>query len=322
MERMGRICVCLTAAFVMVALLGCRQKEECEDEVCFVSTDEDVDTASDGDTDGDIDMDTDTDTYTDADTGSDSDAATDTVTDADTQPSADVDFITIHGGTFDMGASDGESDELPVHSVTVPTFEMTKTEVTVFQYKDCVDSGACTEELEGVGSCNWEVSGYEGHPINCVDWQQAVDFCEWIGGRLPSEAEWEYAASNGSAENIYPWKDETATCDYAVMHEGGAGCGEGSTWPVCSKTTGNTSLGLCDMAGNVWEWVQDWYHENYTDAPTDGSAWEDSGDYRVMRGGSWRDVDTEYLRASGRSVLLSSSGRSEYIGFRCARSPL
>lgn len=231
-----------------------------------------------------------------------------------------VEFVAITGGTFEMGSTELEfSEEQPVHEVTMPSFEMTKTEVTVAQYALCVNhSGTCTAPDTGK-YCNWGETGYEDHPVSCVDWDQAVAFCTWVGGRLPSEAEWEHAASNGSAENTYPWGEATPTCDYAVMYEGGAGCGTERTWPVCSKTAGNTSHGLCDMAGNVYEWVQDCYHSSYTGAPTDGSAWEESGFARVLRGGSWGVDNPDYLRSSFRDGIAPVR-RNDLVGFRCARS--
>jgi iron(II)-dependent oxidoreductase len=218
-----------------------------------------------------------------------------------------------------MGSNDGDFDEKPVHSVTVPTFKMTKTEVTVDQYGACVDAGSCS--APGTGTyCNWIKSDRGSHPINCVDWDQAQAFANWVGGRLPSEAEWEYAARSGGRDWKYPWGDEDATCERAVMDDdGGDGCGRDSTWPVCSKPSGNTTEGLCDMAGNVFEWVQDWYHSSYDGAPTDGSAWEKpTGSARVIRGGSWSDY-ARRVRAANRS---SDDPRIRYgdLGFRVARS--
>ena len=231
---------------------------------------------------------------------------------------ADVElsWMSIPGGTFMMGSDAGEPDERPVHQVTVPEFEMNRTEVTVEQYQACVYTGVCSEPDTG-GSCNWGVAGRGDHPVNCVDWQQAVDFCGFAGGRLPSEAEWEYAARGGGQDVTYPWGDESPSCAYAVMNDGGSGCGEDRTWAVCSKTAGNTAQGLCDMAGNVWEWVQDWHHSDYNGAPADGSAWEDpSGSYRVRRGGSFYYDGA--LRASNRRSD-GPSDRSGLIGCRCAK---
>ena len=245
-----------------------------------------------------------------------------------------LEWVAIPGGTFMMGSDSGSSIEQPVHQVTVPSFEMNRTEVTVTQYQACVDDGVCTEPDDYTVSsyCNWGQVGREDHPVNCVDWFQAVDFCTWVGGRLPSEAEWEYAARGGGQGITYPWGNDSPSCTYAVMDEGGRGCGMDRTWAVCSKTAGNTTQGLCDMAGNVWEWVQDWYHGSYDCdanpgatncgsggiAPSDGSAWETpSGSDRVGRGGGFDD-DAAGLRAAGRGSA-GPSVRSGSVGFRCAR---
>ena len=235
-----------------------------------------------------------------------------------------VEWVRIPGGSFNMGSNDGDSydNEKPVHRVTVRTFEMTKTQVTVEQYKACVDAGACTAPDTG-GSCNWGQSDRGKHPINCVDWHQAQAYAKWAGGRLPTEAEWEYAARSGGRDWKYPWGNENATCERAVMDDGsGNGCGRGNTtWPVCSKPKGNTTHGLCDMAGNVWEWVQDWYHDSYKGAPTDGSAWEKpTGSFRVRRGGCWGS-GAGSVRAANR---YSGAPRHRYVdlGFRVARDSL
>ncbi len=226
-------------------------------------------------------------------------------------------WVSIPGGTYQMGSTAGNSDELPVHSVTVPSFEMMRTEVTVTQYGACVTVGSCTAPDTG-GFCNWDDPGYEDHPVNCVDWSQAVSFCAWVGGRLPSEAEWEYAARSGGQAIEYPWGNDAATCTYTVMNDGGSGCGTGRTMSVCSKTAGNTDQGLCDMAGNVWEWMQDWYHSDYNGAPADGSAWESpSGLSRVLRGGGFGSY-ANGLRAAIR-YSYDPSGRYGNLGIRCAR---
>ena len=231
-----------------------------------------------------------------------------------------IEWVRIPGGSFNMGSEDGDSDEMPVHIVMVPTFEMGKTQVTVDQYRACVDAGACTAPSTSEW-CNWGQSDRGKHPINCVDWNQAQAFATWAGGRLPSEAEWEYAARSGGGDCKYPWGDEDATCERAVMNDGsGYGCGRDSTWPVCSKLKGNTTHGLCDMAGNVWEWVQDWYHDSYNGAPTDGLAWESpTGSYRVRRGGSWNYDGAWGVRAAYR-IDAGPRNRDDYLGFRLARS--
>ena len=227
---------------------------------------------------------------------------------------AGIQWVTIPGGSFMMGASD-YSDAQP-HQVTVRTFQMAKTLVTNKQYKACVTAGACTAPQD-----QGEKFNGDDQPVVGVDWNQAKAFSEWAGGRLPSEAEWEYAARSAGKDRKYPWGDEEATCERAVMNDssaGGYGCGRSATWPVCSKSAGNTEQGLCDMAGNVWEWVQDWYHGSYNGAPNDGSAWESpAGSLRVLRGGSW-GLDAAYARSAFRSYY-DPGCRDGSLGFRPAR---
>ncbi len=237
-------------------------------------------------------------------------------------PTKPVEFITIPGGKFTMGTDSGENgfeDAKPIHKVTIKTFDMSKTAVTVEQYAECVINGGCTEPATG-DYCNWGVAGRQLHPVNCVDWDQASKYAKFKGGRLPSESEWEYAATSGGKNQKYPWGNDEPTCDKAVMYGNcGYGCGKDSTMPVCSKTAGNTAQGLCDMAGNVWQWVQDKYQDSYKDAPVDGSAFEAAGSNRVLRGGSFNYRDASYLRADRRDY--SDPGyRYDIIGFRLVRS--
>lgn len=236
-------------------------------------------------------------------------------------PLIGIEWVSIPGGTFKMGSDNGHSDEKPVHKVTLKGFEMSKTEVTVEQYKACVDAGKCSKPGEGsnFNYCNWGVSGRKKHPINCVGWHQAVTFAEWAGGRLPSEAEWEYAARSAGKDQTYPWGNDKLTCGKAVTYFGGGNCGLESTLSACSKTSGNTEQGLCDMAGNVWEWVQDTWHDSYDGAPSDGSAWTDTGSYRVVRGGSWNDSDAGSLRSADRGGVVPV-GRGNGLGLRVVRS--
>jgi len=226
-------------------------------------------------------------------------------------------WVLIPGGTFWMGSATGRGNERPRHSVTVPTFVLTKSEVTVELYKKCMVAGRCTAPGRDI-NCNGAAVDSEKHPINCVDWRQAHDFCGWAGGRLPSEAEWEYAARSGGQDKKYPWGDAepTTTCAYAVWN---SGCGTGRSWPVCSKQAGNTEDGLCDMAGNVWEWVADYYHSTYHDAPTDGSAWlTPINANRVVRGGGYVVTYSDTLRTAYR-LDADPSSLQESVGFRCAR---
>lgn len=209
-----------------------------------------------------------------------------------------ISWVKIPGGKFTMGS--GKDDEAPAHAVTIKSFSMAKTLVTNKQYKACVDAGACAQAHVRDGTCfvhdvkRWvetrEPDSFLGddQPVVCVDWEQAEAFSKWVGGRLPSEAQWEYAARSAGKNWAYPWGDAQASCETAVISEGGPGCGNSSTWPVCSKPKGNTAQGLCDMAGNAWEWTGDGYHASYEGAPADGSAWDNPDvNRRVDRGGSW-----------------------------------
>lgn len=244
-------------------------------------------------------------------------------------PSKPVQFITIPGGRFAMGTNSGKKyfeDAYPVHVVAVRTFQMSKTAVTVEQYAECVLNGWCSEP--GTGSyCNWGLKDRKFHPVNCVSWTQANRYVEFKNKqrgfesvRLPTEAEWEYAAKSGGRDQKYPWGNEEATCDRAVMADGqgAAGCGKNRTMPVCSKPYGNTVQGLCDMAGNVRQWVQDTYQRSYSGAPADGSAFEGAGAGRVARGGSFFTSAGSRLRADCRYSYDAINYDYE-IGFRLAR---
>ena len=251
----------------------------------------------------------------------------------DQQSFKPVEWVSIKGGKFTMGTDDGSDllkDAKPIHEVYIKTFEMSKTLVTVAQYKEyynTLSGEAKKNATPDTGSdCNWGKMDRDRtkDPINCVDWYQASQYAKFKGARLPTEAEWEYAARSGGKNQIYPWGNEDATSDKAVMNTN-------STLPVlsedgkeCARKAGQTQQGLCDMAGNVSEWVQDTYPDpetnqgSYVGAPTNGSAFESVGDYRVMRGGCFYG-DAELLRSDYRSYSLSSF-RPGIFGFRLARS--
>jgi iron(II)-dependent oxidoreductase len=238
-----------------------------------------------------------------------------------------------------MGSDVGESDELPIHTVDIESFIITVSEVTVAEYEKCVDLGGCTVPSKTFDCApdkfgNWGVEGREDYPVNCVSWHQASDYCFWSGYQLPSEAQWEYAARSRGQDITYPWGDEVATCDYAVMNDGGYGCGTNRAMPNCSMPDGNTEQELCDMAGNLWEWVSDKYHGSYDCdanpdeencsgggvAPDDGSAWyeiEGNDLDRCLRGGGF-EHGSEKLRATNRGHYAPEyQGTS--VGFRCVQ---
>jgi formylglycine-generating enzyme required for sulfatase activity len=231
-----------------------------------------------------------------------------------------VDWVQIPGGTGVMGDDAHGVDYAPKHSVTLATFYLSHTEITVAEYQACIAAGNCSTTATDQEDCNWIHPDRPDYPMNCIDWYQAKSFCVWAGGRLPSEAEWEYAARNGGQDIDHPWGNAAPTCDDAVV-SADAACSLSDPSPVCTKPAGNTVHGLCDMLGNVREWVEDTWHL-YTEAgrPDDGSAWVDPmEDHRVQKGAWWfsspiltmnwaRSSEDEYRAAD----LYST-------GIRCAR---
>ena len=228
-------------------------------------------------------------------------------------------MVSIPAGSFRMGDLSGEgyNNELPVHTVTVPAFRMGKYEVTFAQWDACVADGGCngySPDDDG-----W---GRGDRPVINVSWDDVHSFIDWLNSktsgnyRLPTEAEWEYAARAGTTTK-YSWGDDIghnrANCD---------GCGSqwdndrSNTAPVGSFPA--NPWGLHDMHGNVWEWVQDCGNDSYDGAPTDGSAWT-SGlcGQRVYRGGSW-GYTPGFLRSAA-LFRLGRAGRFNALGFRLAQ---
>ena len=244
-------------------------------------------------------------------------------------------WIYIAPGSFQMG-SEGEGgpvDETPVHGVIIGYgYFISKHENVVSQYEGCMaDAGTCSAP----STVDWDGSGWgtnstsnhgSDHPQNGLTWQQAKVFCAWVtpGGRLPSESEWEYAAT-GPVHLKYPWgnsPDPTCSNNTAVFNEdggtGGYGCSQGGTWSVGSKSAGASWCGALDMSGNLWEWCEDWWHGDYNSAPDDGSAWVvPTGSYRVIRGGGFND-GVVTMRSAKRNYSALSY-RDAGMGARCLR---
>ena len=139
---------------------------------------------------------------------------------------------------------------------------------------------------------------------------------------MPTEAEWEYAAKSGGLEITYPWGNNTVSCERAIMKSdsGVSGCGTSAVADTCTRPLGDTDQGACDMIGNLWEWVQDDYHDTYDDAPDDGSAWNEtpSTGQKVYRGGGW--FFTQPYMTTTRRLKFNQSSHRDFIGFRLARS--
>ncbi len=240
-----------------------------------------------------------------------------------------TEMIPIPAGDFVMGCADAEvcgEDEVPVHRVAVPAFEVDSCEVTVAQYAGCVQAGGCTAPASYSPQCNYGVTDRESHPVNCVTHDQARAFCAWAGKRLCTEAEWEKAARGGCERYqdcekdspLWPWGAEWGaegpSCGRAVY----ASCSCRGTCEAGTRPDGASPYGVLDMAGNVWEWVADTYHETYDAAPADGSAWE-GGKERVFRGGSFLSPKGA-LRATNRSSM-DPAQYTDAVGFRCCRTP-
>jgi formylglycine-generating enzyme required for sulfatase activity len=233
-------------------------------------------------------------------------------------------MVLVPSGHFWMGCNVAldtlcQLHEYPYHEVHVDAFLIDKTEVTVNAYGACAEAGGCTAPATWPGACNWSKAGTGQHPVNCVDWQQAVDYCQWAGKRLCKEAEWEKAA-RGPDGALFPWGNGPGSCDLAVMYgQGTPGCGSWTTWEVGSKPEGASPYGALDMAGNVCEWTADWYDEAYySGSPASNPPGPACGVYRVNRGGGLLD-SAFVLRCSERGYgdpLAKETG----LGIRCCKS--
>jgi formylglycine-generating enzyme required for sulfatase activity len=242
-------------------------------------------------------------------------------TSAQSAPSCPSGMVIVAAGTFTMGELAGPTheSEQPLTQVTLGAYCLDRTEVTASAYAACVRARACTAP-RGTLRATYGVESKSQHPVNFVDWRQSSAYCRWSGGRLPTEAEWEYAA-RGREGRRYPWGAEPPT---AVRAQWSGGCGllgcVGTTAPVGTRAMGRSWVGADDLAGNVWEWVADW-HGRYPGGVVTDPRGARTGTARVLRGGSWVNDDALWMRSAfrfwGRPTLRSSD-----VGFRCARQPL
>ena len=239
--------------------------------------------------------------------------------------------------------------EGPVHVVNVATFALAKTEVTRGQFAAFVnETGYSTgdncwsligSEYE-VRSANWRKLGYsqdDQHPAACINWNDAHAYAEWMSRktgkqyRLPTEAEWEYAARGNTSTARYWGNNPDRACAYANAADktaqsqiiaasswSGHNCADGFAYTAPVGSFKANAFGLNDMLGNVWEWVEDSYNDSYNGAPADGSAWPGKGAKRVLRGGSWYDAP-QYVRAARRDSGKPAK-RYDNFGFRVART--
>jgi len=234
-----------------------------------------------------------------------------------------ADMVLIPAGEFLMGSDrpDAPADEQPVHRVHVPSFYIDRHEVTNAEYRRFVIETGHTpprSDAPWATQYNWTgsdfPSGTDEYPVVLVNWHDASAYAAWAGKRLPTEAEWEKAARSGMAGKKFPYGDrlELNQANYYKSY-----LREKKLRPVGSFEP--SALGLYDMAGNVWEWCQDWYRSDYyrSGAAVDPQG-PPNGDYKVIRGGSW--MNDEPLLQSSRRGKYSPDQKSPSIGFRCARS--
>ena len=252
-------------------------------------------------------------------------------------------MVYVPAGKFEMGTDDEGVDyalelclesrddcerkwfahEQPAHTVALDGFWIDRTEVTNEQYQRCVEAGVC-EEPPGWTDRELPESTWPARPVVNVSWFDAETYCKWAGVQMPTEAQWEYAA-RGPESFVFPWGDEF---DRTRLNYCNAACesqyasrefsdGYGGTAPVGSFPTGNSWCGAWDMAGNVWEWVADWYAgDYYAHAPSQNPTGPSSGEYRVLRGGSMSDIPYAVRSAHRYSYLPDDIDRA--VGFRCA----
>ena len=235
-----------------------------------------------------------------------------------TNPKDNAEMILIPAGDFIMGSKDDDNiainDEKPQHKVYIDTYYIYKNEVTVAQYRNfCTETGT---KMPKEPSWKWQ----DTHPIVNVTWNEAKAYAKWAGVTLPTEAQWEKAA-RGEEGFIYPWGnewDETKCANYA---NSGAENSIRGTHPVGSFLTGVSPYGVMDMAGNVWEWCEDWYGGNYYEiSPTKNPTGPVKGDLHVLRGGSW-DINYYSTNDGNRGAYRYYGTPNNYYastGFRCA----
>jgi formylglycine-generating enzyme required for sulfatase activity len=243
-------------------------------------------------------------------------------------------MVRVEGGTFQMGSTNGGSDEKPVHTVTVKGFYMGKTEVTQKEWREIM--GTTVAQQRDMGDKSWSLAGEgDNYPMYYVSWNEVIEYCNKrslkegltpayrgsgsnitcdfnaTGYRLPTEAEWEYAAKGGNQDYLTYEYSGGNSADAVAWYNNNSGS---KTHPVGTKQP--NSLGLYDMSGNVWEWCWDWFGDYSSGSQTDPTG-VSSGPARVFRGGGW-NYSAADVRAAGRSSY-TPLGRDYSLGFRLVR---
>jgi eukaryotic-like serine/threonine-protein kinase len=238
-------------------------------------------------------------------------------------------MVAVSAGEFQMGCDPAHNGgflcdywELPLHTVFLDAYRIDKYEVTNVKYSECVTAGQCpppASNSSGSRSTYYNNPTYNNYPVTNVSWFNANTYCSWAGKRLPSEAEWEKAARGTSDTRAYPWGDEAPTCSMANYWNGDF-C-VGNTTEVGSYPLGASPYGVMDMAGNVWEWINDWYSADYyTVSPHSNPIGPTSGTSKVFRGDAWNGSLFTFLRLAFRGGMGADAAYDGF-GFRCVVSP-
>jgi formylglycine-generating enzyme required for sulfatase activity len=230
-----------------------------------------------------------------------------------TRPADQMVMVYVPRDSFMMGSSNGINVERPSHRVALDSFWMDKTELTNAMYALCVQAGKCSQP----GNLSYyDNSADSEFPVVYVNWYQAKAYCEWVGARLPTEAEWEYAA-RGTDGRTYPWGNQAPDNTLANFNNNNKGPVDVDLYPK-----GVSPFGALNMAGNVWEWVSDWFDwYGWYDASStiENPLGPATGIQKVVRGGSWR-LKGYGLRTSYRGIQFTPTSFDVSIGFRCVRS--